>query len=96
MATPLLAFTSMSTPGRASALVLFATAGVFGLFADPDSANATMSFLLALGYIAYIATAVAILWSRTRKALLYSVAAWFLLALLNAAGCARMLNALHF
>ena len=96
LATPLLAFTNMSAPGRASALMLFAPAGLLGVFVDPDSANSAMPFLLAFGYIAYIATAVAILWSRTRKALLYSVAAGFLLVLLNVAGCARMLNDLHF
>ncbi len=96
VATPLIAFTSMSVPGRVSALMLFAPVGILGVFADPNSTSPVMPFLLAFGYAAYIATAVAILWSRTRKALLYSAVAGLLLILLNIAGCAKMLNGLHF
>ena len=96
VAIPLLALTNMSSPGRTSALLFFAPAGILGAFVAPNTVNADMPFLLVLGYVAYIAAAVAILWSRTRKALLYSVTVWFLLALLNVAGCVRMLNGLHF
>lgn len=92
VAIPVLAFTHLSTPGRASALLFFAPAGILGAFVDSNSAFVVLGF----GYAVYLAIAAGILWSRTRQALLVLATAWALLLLLNLAGCAAMLNRMHF
>lgn len=92
VAIPLLIFTHLSAPGRASALLFFAPAGILGAFVDSNSAFVVLGF----GYAVYLTIAVAILWSRTRRALLVLATVWFLLILLNLAGCAAMLNRMHF
>ena len=84
VALPILAIKDV--PGI-SAMFALAPAGIFGLFIDSNPTLAAIPYLLTFGYAAYLAAAAAIVCSRTRKALLFSVLAALALVALNIAGC---------